>query len=593
MRYVYTALLGLLLMFGDETEVAVAAEKVGRGDRLSGMEHASRSPVLAVNGVAATAQPLATQVAVDVLKKGGSAVDAAIAANAALGLMEPVANGIGGDIFALVWDPKTKKLYGLNGSGRSPAGRSYDQLLQKLDGRKHIPTLGSLPVTVPGTVDGWFELHEKFGRLNMTEVLAPAVEYARTGFPVSQGIAAGWARNMAYFARDKGDLEEFDNAKATYLVDGKTPVEGEIFRNPDLANTLEKIGRGGRDVFYKGEIAHVVDRYMKRIGGDLRKEDLAAHRSQWVEPMCTNYRGYDMCQLPPNTQGLAVLQMLNILEGYDLAAMGPGSADALHVQIEAKRLAFEDRARYYSDPDHASIPFSALNSKAYAAERRKLIDMSRVMPEAVAGDPVLEHNDTTYLTVADGDGMMVSLIQSNYAGMGAGLVADGLGFMFQDRGELFSLDKDHPNVYAPGKLPFHTIIPGFILKGGTPWFSFGVMGGAMQPQGHVLVATNLIDFGMNVQEAGDAARYRHEGSSQPTDDAGQVGGLGKVRVESGISQEVFDELKRRGHNVEWGTNPKTGRKVHFGSYQGIMRDPATGVYSAGSESRIDGAAIGY
>lgn len=592
MQYLYLALLGLLMSSG-ELHANEPVPPVGRGDRLAGLEHATRSPVLATNGVAATAQPLASQVAVDVLKRGGSAVDAAIAANATLGLMEPVANGIGGDLFALVWDPESKKLYGLNGSGRSPMGRSYEQLLEQLDGRTSIPFNGSLPVTVPGTIDGWFELHRKFGRLKMSEVLAPAVDYARSGFPVTQVIAGGWARNMAGFARDKGDLEEFDNARSTYLINGKAPAEGEIFRNPDLANTLEKIGQQGRDTFYRGELAEVIDSYMKRIGGDLRKEDLAAHRSEWVEPMCTNYRGYDMCQLPPNTQGLAVLQMLNILEGFDLAAMGPGSADALHVQIEAKRLAFEDRARYYSDPDHATIPFEKLASKEYAAQRRKLIKMERAMTEVVSGDPILEHNDTTYLTVADGSGMMVSLIQSNYAGMGSGLVPDGLGFMLQDRGNLFSLDPEHPNVYAPGKLPFHTIIPGFIMKGGEPWFSFGVMGGAMQPQGHVLVASNLIDFGMNVQEAGDAARYRHEGSSQPTDEAGQVGGLGLVRLESGISPEVFDELRGRGHNIEPGTNPKTGRKVHFGSYQGIMRDLETGVYSAGSESRIDGAAIGY
>jgi gamma-glutamyltranspeptidase/glutathione hydrolase len=565
----------------------------GRGDRLTGLSLAGRSPVLAKQGMAATAQPLASQVAVDILKRGGSAVDAAIAANATLGLMEPMANGIGGDLFALVWDPKKKQLKGLNASGRSPAGRSYDELISRLDGSDHIPALGSLSVTVPGAVDGWFEMHNKFGKLPMSELLAPAIQYCREGFPVSQYIAEAWAGNMAAFEHNKTQLEEFENARQTYLLDGRAPAVGEVFHNPDLADTLEEIGSGGRDAFYGGRIAQTIDQYMRRIGGDLRASDLAANCACWVEPITTSYRGYEVCQLPPNTQGLAVLQMLNVIEGFDIASMGAGSADALHVQIEAKRLAFEDRARYYSDPQHADVPFSTLASKAYADQRRKLIDMNSAMVNVVAGDPILEHNDTTYLTVADSAGMMVSLIQSNYRGMGSGLVPDGLGFMFQDRGELFSLDPEHPNVYAPGKLPFHTIIPGFILKDGEAWLSFGVMGGSMQPQGQASVAINLIDFGMNVQEAGDAARYRHEGSSEPTGEVAQIAGMGQVLLESGISDQVFAELRRRGHQVSRGTDPVTGRREHFGSYQAILKDSTSGVYHGASEMRVDGAAIGF
>jgi len=560
------------------------------GDRVSGEHYATRSPVTAVNGVAATAHPLASQVALDILKAGGNAVDAAIAANAAIGLMEPTGNGIGGDIFVIIWDPETEQVYGLNGAGRSPMGLSYDALLEVLGDRDSIPPLGALPVSVPGTVEGWFAMHERFGSMPMDQVLAPAIRYAEDGFPLTETIAYYWDRNMRIFETrfENGEFEEFENARATYLTeDGDAPREGEVFRNPDLANTLRLIAQGGRDAFYEGPIARTIDAYMERIGGYITYEDMAAHRSEWIDPVSVNYRGYDVWELPPQGQGVAALQMLQILEGYDLASMGFMSADALHVMIEAKRLAFEDRARFYADPEFSPAPIEALISEAYAEERRAQISMEQAMETVSHGDPaILEDGDTTYLTVADSNGMMVSLIQSNFRGMGSGLVPDGLGFMLQDRGELFSLDPDHPNVYAPGKLPFHTIIPAMVTKDGEAWLSFGLMGGAMQPQGHVQIITSLIDFGLNVQEAGDAARWRHSGSTQPTDGLGETGGKGVVNVESGVPADVRAELEARGHVIQDGDGG-------FGGYQAILRDPETGVYFAASEMRKDGAAQGY
>ena len=577
-----------VVMSGDyEASAAELWAQSHRGDRNVGAQFASRSQVIAKNGIAATSIPLATQVALDILKQGGTAVDAAIAANAAIGLMEPTGSGIGGDLFAIVWDPKTKKLYGLNGSGRSPKGLSYAALVAELDkrGLDSLPPYGALPVSVPGTVDGWYELHGRFGKLSMKENLAPAISYARDGFPLTQLIAHYMAVAGERFLDPDSGVEETENFLATYYPDGKAPVEGQLFRNPDLARTLSLIADGGRDAFYTGPIADVIDGYMKRIGGYLRKADLAAHRSAWVEPQSVNYRGYDVFELPPNGQGVAALQQLNILEGFDLKAMGHNSADYLHVHAEAKKLAFEDRARFYADPDFFKAPLDRLLSKEYAAERRKLIDMEKALTEIAYPDPdVLREGDTIYLTVADKDGMMVSLIQSNYRGMGSGLVADGLGFMFQDRGQLFTLKKGHPNVYAPGKRPFHTIIPAFVMKDGAPLMSFGLMGGAMQPQGHAQIITNIIDFGMNVQEAGDVARYRHDGSSQPTGEVMRDGGV--LNVEFGVEPRVVEELRRRGHTVRIG-------KGGYGGYQMILRDAAQGVYKAASEMRKDGQAAGY
>ncbi|HYC03331.1 MAG TPA: gamma-glutamyltransferase [Azospirillaceae bacterium] len=556
----------------------------GRGDRLVGQNFSGRSEIIARNGMAATSQPLATQIAVDILQEGGSAVDAAIAANAALGLMEPTGSGIGGDLFAIVWDPKTGRLHGLNASGRAPMGQTLEQLKAKLKGRDTIPSHGSLSVSVPGAVDGWFELHAKFGRLPMEKVLAPAIRYARDGFPLSPFIAYGWGRNLTRF-QNNPMIEETDNAMKTFFPGGRAPAAGELFRNPDLAATYELLAKGGRDAYYKGPIADRIDAYMKRIGGPITKADLAAHKSEWVEPIGTNYRGYDVWQLPVNTQGLAVLQILNIVEGYDLKAMGHNSADMIHVMVEAKKLAFADRARYYADPAFAKVPMKALASKEYAAERRKLIDMKKAAPQVSPGDEKLLKNDTIYLTTADKDGMMVSFIQSNYRGMGSGLVPDGLGFMLQDRGELFHLDPSHPNVYAPGKRPFQTIIPGFITKDGKPWLSFGVMGGAMQPQGHAQIVVNMVDFGMGVQEAGDAARWQHESQQEPT--GGTMTDGGELFLESGIHPEVREELKRRGHNAA--VKPGT----HYGSYEAIQRDHANGVYRGATEMRVDGHAAGY
>ncbi len=557
------------------------------GDRISGQFFETRSPVVAEHGMAATAHPLASQIAIDILKQGGNAVDAAIAANAALGLMEPVANGLGGDLFAIIWDPKTKKLYGLNASGRSPKGMNLAQLKQRLNGASEIPPAGVLPVSVPGTADGWFEMHSRFGKLPMGAVLAPAIRYAQGGFPVTEVIGFYWNMNMRRFdeALSVGMIEEFDNARATYLVNGRTPREGEIFKNPDLAKTYSLLAQKGRDGFYKGQIAQTIDAYMKRIGGPLRYEDFAEHTSEWVEPQSVNYRGYDVWELPPNGQGIAALQMLNILKGFDMKGAGFMSARSLHLQIEAKRLAFEDRAKFYADPDFADAPLAALLSENYADKRRALIQADTARQDVGPGDPAtIEDGDTTYLTVADKDGMMVSLIQSNFRGMGSGLVPDGLGFMLQNRGQLFALDENHANVYAPAKRPFHTIIPAFITKDGQPWLSFGLMGGAMQPQGHVQIVLNIIDYGLNVQAAGDAARWRHTGSTQPTGTARK--GMGVVHLENGVPQDVRDALTAMGHTL----GPSDGG---FGGYQAILRNPETGVYSAASEMRKDGAAVGY
>jgi gamma-glutamyltranspeptidase/glutathione hydrolase len=559
---------------------AVASAQV---DRMDGRPFATRSAVLGQHGMVCTSQPLATQVGIDILKAGGSAADAAIAANAALGLMEPISNGVGGDLFAIVYDAKTKKLYGLNASGRSPLGLGYDQMkaeLAKAGSPSHIPPRGFLSISVPGAVSGWFELHGRFGRLPIKDDLAPAVRYAEEGFPVTQYIAHQWAIGVRNAQRDKLPGAFLD----VYAPQGRAPGEGEVFTNPALAHTLRLIGDGGRDVFYKGEIADQIDAFMRANGGFLRKADFERHTATWVEPVSVNYRGYDVFELPPNSQGIATLQILNLLEGYDLKAMGFNSPDALHTMIEAKKLAFEDRARFYADPAFARIPIKGLISKEYAAERRKLIRPDRAARSYPAGNPAMEQGDTIYLCTADSEGNMVSLIQSNYRGMGSGISVPGLGFGFQDRGELFALIPGHANVYAPGKRPFQTIIPGFVMKDGEPWEAFGVMGGDMQPQGHVQVLVNQIDFGMDVQEAGDAARWRHADSSEPTGEVMANGGY--VQVESGIPYASVRALVQRGHDVRAGDGA-------FGGYQAIRWDSRNRVYHGASESRKDGCAMGY
>ncbi len=542
-------------------------------DRITGHNFATRSEVIAQNGMAATSHPLATQIALDILKQGGSAVDAAIAANAALGLMEPTGCGIGGDLFAIIWDAESGQLYGLNASGRSPKSLSIDYFLE--NEYVLIPQRGPLSVSVPGTVDGWFEMHEKFGRIDMADILQPVIGYARKGFPVTELIAY-------YLERSAPILSDFPNFKETYMPDGRMPGKGEIFRNPYLANTYETIGREGRDAFYKGDIARTIERYIKENGGFLSYEDMAAHTSEWVEPVSANYRGYDVWQLPPNGQGIAVLQILNILEGYDIASKGLYSPEYIHLFVEAKKLAFEDRAHYYADRDFAPVPVEGLISEEYADERRQLIDPLRAGRVYDPGIP--ETPNTIYLTVADKDGNMVSLIQSNYRGMGSGMTPPGLGFVLQNRGEGFTLKAGQFNTYEPGKRPFHTIIPGFITKDGAPFMSFGVMGGGMQPQGHAQIVVNMIDFGMNLQEAGDALRIHHRGSSEPTGQQMIDGGI--VNLESGFPYETIRALMEKGHRIQWANGP-------FGGYQAIMRDPESGVYYGASESRKDGQAAGY
>jgi len=544
-------------------------------DRITGRMFATRSEIIAQHGMAATSQPLATQIALDILRQGGSAVDAAIAANAALGLMEPTGSGIGGDLFAIVWDAETDKLYGLNASGRSPASLTLEVFTNA--GLKKIPARGPLPVTVPGCVDGWFELHRRFGQLSMEQVLAPAIRYAREGFPVSELIAYYWGRSVPI-------LQDYPGFRDSFMPGGRAPQKGEIFKNPSLADTYEALGREGRDVFYKGRIAETIDRFMKREGGYLSYEDLASHTSEWMDPVSTEYRGYDIWELPPNGQGITVLEMLNILEGYDIRAMGFGSAAHIHSFVEAKKLAFEDRAKFLADPAFVDIPVEALISKEYGAERRALISPDRAAARYDAGNPAMNDGDTVYLTVADDAGNMVSLIQSNYRGMGSGLCPDGLGFCLHDRGELFDLEPGRPNTYEPRKRPFHTIIPGFITKDDKPFASFGVMGGAMQPQGHVQIIMNLIDFGMTLQEAGDAPRVNHEGSSEPTGERMTDGGI--VFVESGFSAEVLRELQKMGHRISYAVDG-------FGGYQAILYDPENDVYYGASESRKDGQAAGY
>ena len=543
-------------------------------DRITGRHFATRSEVIARHGMAATSQPLATQIAIDVLKQGGSAVDAAIAANAALGLMEPTGCGIGGDLFAIVWDNKTQRLYGLNASGRSPKSLTLEEFQKR--GLTSIPATGPLPVSVPGCVDGWFELHGKFGSLPMEQVLAPAIEYANEGFPVSELIAYYWARSSS--------LTKYPGFAETFFPNGKAPKKGEVFKNPMLANTLSRIAKEGRDAFYKGDIAKTIDTYMKENGGFLTYEDLAAHSSDWVEPVAYNYRGYDVWELPPNGQGIAALQILGILEGVDFAKNGFGSAEHIHYFVEAKKLAFEDRAKYYADPDFNEIPVQQLISEEYLSARRKLIRSRRSAKSYEAGNPALQHGDTIYLTVADKDRNMVSLIQSNYRGMGSGMCPTGLGFCLQDRGELFDLTPGRMNSYQPGKRPFHTIIPAFITKDGKPLVSFGLMGGATQPQGHAQIVMNLVDFGMNLQEAGDAPRILHTGSSQPTGEQMTDGGI--LSLETGFDYEVIRDLVGYGHAIQYNVGS-------YGGYQAIQYDAENDVYLGASESRKDVQAAGY
>ncbi len=540
-------------------------------DRITGEKFASRSEVIGQNGMVATSHPLATQIGLDILKQGGTAIDAAIAANIALGLMEPTGNGIGGDLFAIVWDAKTKKLHGLNASGPAPKNISIDYFVE--NGLNKIPSYGPLPVTVPGAVDGWVKLHEKFGKMDFQSLFEPTIEYAENGFPVTETIAY-------YLDRSQKRFENYPNFKDVWLKNGQMPVKGEIFKNPQLAKTLKIIADQGRAGFYEGKVAKTMADFIQSQGGFLSYEDLFSFHSEWTPPVSSNYRGYDVWELPPNGQGIAALQILNILENYDIQSMGLYSAEYIHLFTEAKKLAFADRAKYYADPDFSRIPVQELISKSYAKDRAKLINFSEAAQTDQPG--FLESGDTIYLTAADQYGNMISLIQSNYRGMGSGMMPPGLGFMLQDRGELFSLDESHRNALEGGKRPFHTIIPAFVTKDGKPFMSFGVMGGATQPQAHAQIIINMIDFGLNLQEAGDAPRMVHSGSSQPTDEVMTDGG--SLSIESGFGKEIEKQLSKKGHTIKY-------EKGIFGGYQAIMLKD--GVYYGASETRKDGQAAGY
>lgn len=549
------------------------ASNIQAQDRIVGENFATRSEVYATQGMVSSSQPLATQVALDILKAGGSAVDAAIAANAVLGLMEPTGCGIGGDLFAIIWDASTQELHGLNASGRSPVG--LDMQYFKEHEYQNVPYLGPLSVSVPGCVDGWFAMHSKFGKLEMDDLLNPAINYAREGFPITPYIAYGIEQSASSRA-------DFPGFKELYMPNGHTPKAGELFYNPALASTLELIAKHGRKAFYSGKLAETIAKTVLDQGGFLSVEDLGKHVSEWVEPVSSNYRGYDVWEIPPNGQGIAVLQILNILEQYDIQSMGYGSEQYIHTLVEAKKLAYEDRAKYYADMDFSQVPVEQLISKEYAKGRKQLLDSQHAARSYPAGE--IEQGNTIYLTVADKDGNMVSLIQSNYGGLGSGVIPEGLGFMLQNRGSLFSLDEEHANRYEPGKRPFHTIIPAFVTHEGKPWLSFGVMGGAMQPQGHVQILVNIIDFGMGIQEAGDAPRIRHMGSSQPTGESMQNGGT--LYLESGFNYETIKGLMSMGHKIAYG-------KGIYGSYHAIRFRSKEEGYEGACESRYDGMAAGY
>ncbi len=532
--------------------------------------------MLARNGLVATSQPLASAAGLQVLQEGGNAIDAAVTAAAVLAVVEPTMTGIGGDLFALVWDARTHSLHALNASGRS--GHAAAAQAFKDRGLTEVPSTGPLPVTVPGVVDGWSELLSKHGTIDLHRALAPAIRYAQEGYPVSEIIAVDWESAAADLAADPA-------AKATFLPDGRAPSPGQVFRNPGLARSLGQIAADGRDAFYRGPIAKAIADDLQKRRGLLDLEDFSTHRSDWVQPLSTNYRGYDVFELPPNTQGLVALEMLNILEGYDLKSLGPQSADYLHLLVEAKRIAYADRDAYLADAD--AVPaglVQMLVSKDYAAKRRKEIDPKKAAktfapgswsrtPTAARVD--IEHlssGDTVYLTAADGQGNVISLIQSLFSTFGACIVAGDTGIALHNRGSMFTLEAGHPDQIAPRKRPLHTLVPAMVLKDGKPWLSYGVMGGDMQPQGHVQVLTNLVDFGMNIQEAGEAPRLRHLASG--------------VALESAIPPETRFGLDLRGHRL-------VNAIGVFGGFQGILIDPRSGVLMGGSDPRKDGLAVGY
>ena len=574
-------LTGLVMTDPMAAPISEQAVQAAGFDRPVGDPGQSRSVVISTNGMVATSHPLAAQVGLDILKAGGNAADAAIATSAMMGLVEPMSCGIGGDLFVIYWDAKTETLHGLNASGRSPYAINRDVF--KEQGLDEIPIHGVLPWSVPGCVDGWEELRNKFGAMPFEQTLKPSIDYAEAGFPVTQIIAGYWKSGEERF--NNWPTAERTYSAKTYLKNGKAPREGEIFKNPYLANSYRAIAKDGRDAFYKGQIAKQIVEFSDDNGGYFSMKDFADHTSEWIEPVSTNYRGYDVWELPPNGQGIAALEMLNVIEGFDVKKMGHNSADLIHLFVEAKKLAFADRAKFYADPDFNKLPIDGLISKEYGNRQRARIDMQHAAKDVDAGDPILSQGDTIYLTVVDKDRNCCSFIQSNYHGFGSQIVPGDVGFVMQNRGQLFSLDPEHLNTLEPHKRPFHTIIPAFVTKDGKPHFCFGVMGGDMQPQGHVQVLMNMIDFGMSVQAAGDAARVNHVGSQTPTGTAMWESG-GEVGIESGVTPEVRAELQRRGHILREAPGS-------FGGYQGILIDWKNGTLHGATEARKDGAAVGY
>lgn len=557
-----TVLLSLPLMLVMLAAPAAEPAAAQTADRPADDAALGRSPVLARNGMIATSQPLASAAGLQVLRDGGNAVDAALAAAAVLNVVEPMMCGIGGDLFALYWEAETGTLHGLNATGRAGSKASAEAVRAR--GLDRMPGSGPLVVTVPGALDGWDELATRFGTRPLGELLAPAIAYAEEGFPVSEIIAEQW-RSAA------GKLRRHPAAAATYLVDGeRAPKHGEVFRSPDLAGTFRRIAEEGPGVFYRGAIADAVHEFMEAEGGFVTREDLAAHDSLWVEPISTAYRGVEVFQIPPNSQGFVALEMLNLLEGFDLASLGHNSAAYLHRLVEAKKLAFADRDAYLADPEHMRAPLETLVSKEYAAARRTEIADDRAAREVAPG--LTDDGDTIYLTVVDRERNAVSLIYSLFGSFGSGLVVPGTGVALQNRGTGFSLEPGHPNELAPGKRALHTNMPGMAFRGGRPWLAYGVMGGDMQPQGHTQVLLNLIEFGMHVQKAGEMPRFRH--------------GSDGVGLESGIGADVRQALARMGHRVRT-------RFGAYGGYQAILIDWENGVLLGGSDPRKDGAAMGW
>jgi gamma-glutamyltranspeptidase / glutathione hydrolase len=537
--------------------------------------------VTARHGMVATSQPLAVQCGLDVLERGGNAADAAIAASAMIGLTEPMSCGIGGDMFVQYWDSATQQLYGLNGSGRSPF--ALDRAVFAKLGLAEIPETGPQSWSVPGCVSGWDELRRKFGSWSLGSLLAPAIEAAERGFTVTKKIGLAWK-----VVED--ELKKWPDSAATFLPNGRAPNFGETFHNPRLAASLRLIADEGPDAFYNGKLAEKIVEFSRANGGYFERRDFEAHESTWVEPVSTTYRGWEIFQLPPNTQAIAVLQMLNLLEPYDLQSLGAGSAEYLHLLIEAKKLAFADRAKYYADPQFAPAPVNELISKAYADERRKLINPNAASTNCPLGDPRLaradRQGDTIYLSVVDERRNCCSFIQSNYTNFGSFVAPGPLGFCLQNRGTLFALNPNHANCLEPYKRPFHTICPGMALENGRPVFCFGVMGGDMQPQGHVQVLVNLLDFGMDVQQASDAPRVRHDGSAAPTGQPAAAHG-GDVFFETGISDVAVEQLRAKGHQI------KRDAAAGFGGYQGIRIDWENNLLIGGSDHRKDGCALGH